>query len=101
MRRQHCSFPVILAVVLMAGNVSADSYRCGRKIVRHGDSVARLLAICGEPRFKHSGSSMVELDGVRRKARVQRWHYKRGSRDLERIVLIHDGKIAAIEVGGR
>ena len=79
----------------------ADSYRCGRRIVRDGDSVGQLLAICGEPRFKDSASAMIKVDGVKKQVRVQRWHYKKGSRSLERIVLIYRGKIAAIEVGGR
>ena len=92
---------IVLALVLVAESSQADSYRCGRNIVRDGDTVSRLLSVCGEPRFKDSGSSKIEVDGVRRKTRVQRWYYKKGSRDLERIVLIYDGKIAAIEVGGR
>jgi len=43
----------------------------------------------------------VEVDGVARKVRVERWHYKRGSRSLEHVVLIHRGRIAAIELGRR
>jgi hypothetical protein len=91
---------MILSFVVVSGAM-ADSYRCGRKVVRDGDPVSYLLKICGEPRFKDSGSSMIEVEGVRRKTRVQRWYYKKSSRSLEHIVLIHGGKIAAIEVGGR
>jgi hypothetical protein len=96
----------LFLIVLTTTNVivfdaTADSYRCGQRIVRDGDSVAQLLAICGEPRFKNSSSSKIKVDGVYKQARVQRWHYKKGSRSLERIVLIYRGKIAAIEVGGR
>ena len=90
-----------LAVCMVVESARADSYRCGRKIVRDGDTVSRLLSVCGEPRFKDSGSSTIRVDGVRRKTRVQRWYYKKGTRDLERIILVHDGRIAAIEVGGR
>ena len=95
-------FPILLAASLLLTKVAeADSYRCGRKIVRTGDSVSQLLRVCGEPRLKTSGNGEVEIGGVRRKARVQRWHYKKGQRSLERIVLIYKGEIAAIEVGGR
>ena len=94
-----------LLILLLSGygvaDACADSYRCGRKIVRDGDSVSRLLAVCGEPRFKDSASEMIDVDGFRKKARVQRWYYRQGSRRLEHIVLIYNGKIAAIEVGGR
>lgn len=86
---------------LPAFDAGADSYRCGRKIVRDGDTVAQLLALCGEPRFKSKGAAVIRVDGVDKRASVQRWHYKKGSRSLERIILIYRGKIAAIEVGGR
>ena len=93
---------VVLAVlVFLPSLVFADSYRCGRKIVRSGDPVSRLLSLCGEPRRKDSASETVEFSGVPRKVRVQRWYYKKGSRRLERVVFVYQGKIAAIEVGGR
>lgn len=98
------AFPSTFLLILSFAVVSdamADSYRCGRKVVRDGDSTSYLLKICGEPRFKDNGSSMIEVEGVRRKTRVQRWYYKKSSRSLEHIILIHGGKIAAIEVGGR
>ena len=81
--------------------VVADSYRCGRKIVRSGDSVSRLLTLCGEPRRKESASETIVFSGVPRKVRVQRWYYQRNNRRLERVVFVYKGKIAAIEVGGR
>lgn len=96
------SFLVVLVITLLPiTDADADSYRCGRKIVRDGDTVAHLLALCGEPRLKSRGSALVRVDGVDKRATVQRWHYKKGSRSLERIVLIYRGKIAAIEVGRR
>lgn len=102
MEAKALSATAILAVLLVLPvGLDADSYRCGRKLVRTGDSVSRLLQICGEPRFKSSGSDLIEIDGIPKKASVKRWHYKQGSRSLERIVLIYKGKIAAIEVGGR
>ena len=92
---------LILGAILLANDVAADSYRCGRKVVRTGDSVSRLLHVCGEPRLRSKGRGEIDVQGVRKQASVQRWHYKKSSRSLEHIVLIHDGKIAAIEVGGR
>lgn len=80
---------------------AADSYRCGRKIVRSGDSSAELLRICGEPRHRDRGKASIKVNGSLREASVQRWYYKKGARSLERIVVIHNGRIAAIEVGSR
>lgn len=92
--------PLALAVVLLS-DAQADSYRCGRKLVRSGDSVSDLLRICGEPHFKGRGNETIKIDGVPRKASVKRWYYRKNNRSLEHIVLIYRGKIAAIEVGGR
>ena len=95
-------FLSLLATVVLAPTLAeADSYRCGRKIVRSGDPVSRLLEVCGKPRRKDSGSETIEVSGVPRKVKVQRWYYKQGSRRLERVVLVYRGKVAAIEVGGR
>lgn len=92
---------VICAAQWLTIEAEADSYRCGRKLVRDGDPVSRLIELCGEPRYKDSGSALVNVDGKRKSVRVQRWHYKKNSRSLERIILIYRGKVAAIEVGGR
>ena len=92
---------VVASLSVTAFDAAADSYRCSRKIVRTGDPVSRLLQICGEPRFKSSGYSQIKIDGRLERVTVKRWHYKKGSRSLEHIVLIYRGKIAAIEVGGR
>lgn len=99
--RLPATLTIVSAALFMAASCEADSYRCGRKIVRTGDSAAQLLRVCGEPRFKSRGSGEIEIRGVPRKANVQRWHYKKGQRSLERVILIYRGKIAAIEVGGR
>jgi hypothetical protein len=99
----HLKFalPVLAVILFLPSLVCADSYRCGRKIVRSGDPVSRLLEVCGKPKRKDSGSETIELSGVPRKVKVQRWYYKQGSRRLERVVFVYRGKIAAIEVGGR
>ena len=85
----------------LATEAVADSYRCGRKLVRSGDSISDLLRICGEPLYKGRGKETIKIDGVPRKAGVQRWYYRKNQRSLERIILIYEGKIAAIEMGGR
>jgi hypothetical protein len=91
----------LLAALMLPPTAGADSYRCGRKVVRDGDTVERLLEVCGPPLRKTSGSETIEVSGVPRKARVSRWHYRMGARRLERVVLVYRGRIAAIEVAGR
>ena len=79
----------------------ADSFRCGRKVVRTGDSPADLLRSCGEPRYKDRGYESIRAQGNQKRARVERWYYKKSSRRLERIVVIHKGRIIAINTGQR
>ena len=86
---------------MLARAIYADSFRCGRKLVREGDSTARLLTLCGEPRFKDSGTEEIRINGKDIDKRVQRWHYKKSSRSLERIVLIYSGNIVGIKTGNR
>lgn len=93
--------PLLLACLLLPAPVRADSYRCDRKLVRNGDSVAHLLRHCGEPRFKDRGRETIKQNGRRVEATVQRWYYKKSRRSLERIVLIHDGDIVGILTGDR
>ena len=79
----------------------ADSFRCGRKVVRTGDSPGDLLRSCGEPRYKDRGYENIRVQGRQKKARVERWYYKKSSRRLEQIVVIHKGRIIAINTGRR
>ena len=90
-----------VALCLVAHDVFADSLRCGRKVVRTGDSSSLLLQKCGQPRSKDRGVEQVKLPEGREKVRVERWHYQKNSRSLSRAVWIYQGKIVGIESGGR
>jgi len=79
----------------------ADSYRCGRQLIRTGDSAADVLQVCGEPRYKDRGQATLRLGGAEKSASVERWYYKKSRRSLEHVVLLHKGRVVAIEVGGR
>ena len=97
--------PCVLSVIVLqlggAQPAEADSYRCGRKLVRTGDSSAAVLRVCGEPRFKDRGHERVVLDGGSKLLPVERWHYKRSRRSLEHVVMLYRGRVIAISVGGR
>jgi hypothetical protein len=98
----------ILAVIFLIVIIStipvkseADSFRCSGKIIRTGDSSAAVLQKCGEPRSKDRGSENVRIPGGQKEVRVERWHYKKGSRSLRRVVMIHKGRVVAIATGDR
>lgn len=92
---------LVLAGVLLAGELAADSMRCGRALVRTGDSPAALLERCGEPNHRGRGYAEVQTDQGKQRVRVERWHYKRDERSLERIVLVYQGEIVGMETGRR
>ena len=91
----------LLVMSALIDTAIADSFRCGRKVVRTGDSPGNLLQSCGEPRYKDRGYEKIRAQGSQKKVRVERWYYKKSSRALEQIVVIHKGRIIAINTGQR
>lgn len=87
--------------LLCAAWVEADSYRCGRKLIRTGDSMGDVLRVCGKPLFKDRGEAALQLDGVSKRVSVERLYYRQGRRSLPHVVLLHKGRVVAIEVGSR
>jgi hypothetical protein len=43
----------------------------------------------------------MTVDGRYRKVGVQRWYYQKSARSLEHVVVVHEGRIVAIEVANR
>jgi hypothetical protein len=97
----HFFMACLLVMPAFIDTAIADSFRCGRKIVRTGDSPGDLLQTCGQPRYKDRGYERVRSQGSQKKVRVERWYYKKSSRQLEQIVVIHKGRIVAINTGQR
>ncbi|MBT8059277.1 MAG: DUF2845 domain-containing protein [Gammaproteobacteria bacterium] len=95
------SIPIMILLLLPAQLAWPDSYRCGRKLIRTGDSTGDLLRICGEPRFRDRGVERVRIGGKSEQKRVERWYYRKSPRSLDRVVLIHGGKVVAIEIERR
>ena len=90
-----------LFLSLHAGGLSADSLRCGRKVVKSGDSPATLLRHCGEPLYRGKTFAEINTRDGKQNVRVDEWHYKPGARSLIRVVLIYQGEIVAVESGSR
>jgi len=91
----------LVAALALAAPVAADSYRCGRRLVRDGDDVERLLRLCGEPGHRDRGTETLLLDGRFGPQRVERWYYRKNRRSLPYVVMVHRGRVVAIRVGRR
>lgn len=99
----HSMLPgLFLAISLMIPvAVSADSIRCGRKVIRSGDSSADLVRKCGEPQSRDSAQEELWLNRTQQKVRVERWHYNQGSSKLARVVLVYRGEVVGVRTGNR
>ena len=93
---------LMMLMLLLPANVAmADSFRCGTKVVRNGDAESALVRACGEPKRRDSAQERVGSGSSQKTVRVQRWYYKSSGRKLERVVMLHEGKIIAVRTGER
>lgn len=95
------AFGLALLLALQFQEAAADSYRCGRKLIRSGDSPADVLRVCGEPQRKDRAHETIRVNGTTQSLPVERWFYRQGRRSLQHMVLIYRGKVVAIEASGR
>ena len=51
-RRIPAAAAACLAIALMPAPADADSMRCGSRIVKDGDTIEKVLDVCGEPTSK-------------------------------------------------
>lgn len=89
------SYRIVLAVALLVSEAAcADSIRCGRSLVTSGDSVAKLLKVCGKPAMKYRSRDKDKRSGRTRS--VQQWVYERGRRRAM-VVSLLDGRVVRIQ----
>ena len=90
---------VILIVVsmLLSNTVQADSIRCGRKIIKQGDSGSMLIRKCGNPVRKFSSKETINDQGRQTKVSVSNWVYERGGKK-NMIVSIRSGMVVKIQL---
>jgi hypothetical protein len=105
-RRNHpmygaCWTIALVGALALPGQLAADSMRCGRVLLKTGDSVSTLRSRCGEPNGRDSGYANLRHVNGGKRTRVARWRYRSGRGGLEKIVLIHEGAVVGIETGSR
>jgi len=89
---------VLLMVSILFSNIAtADSFRCGRKIVKQGDSGSSLIRKCGNPVRKYSSKEMVDDQGRQSRVAVSNWVYER-NRGKDMIVSVRSGTVIKIQV---
>lgn len=83
--------------VVVSSDVCADSFRCGRSIVKLGESSNALMKKCGDPLRKYSSKEAVYKHGRQSNVTVSNWVYtRRGKNDM--IVSVRSGAVIKIQV---
>jgi hypothetical protein len=105
------SLLVITLLLAAAPGAQARYLRCGSDLVAVGDRKFDLLQRCGEPALteRRTRERAVQVwDPVRRVLRearvtveVEEWIYNFGPHRFYYVVRMEDGRIVAIETGGR
>ena len=100
MKRTYLAAAIFMAYSSFA--FADESMRCGNALISSANSVAELLAKCGEPNAKETRTEDVRAQGVHGSFSVgstviETWTYQKSSRALPRIVTIVDGKIESIK----
>lgn len=79
----------VLAGLLLASPAFADM-RCGSQLISEGDSVVRLLEVCGEPAVRNTGNTGFT-----------EWVYNFGPAEFMTKVLIRNDQVVGFETLGK
>ena len=83
--------------VLLSSAALANSFRCGKSLVKTGDSSNTLTKKCGDPSRKHRSKELINDHGREFRAGVSNWVYSRkAGKDM--IVSIYNGEIIKIQI---
>ena len=87
---------LITWLIILSSDLSANSIRCGNKVVKTGDSGNQLIKKCGEPVRKFSGKEFSTENGRSSNVTVSNWVFERdGKRDM--VVSVRNGTIIRIK----
>jgi len=83
--------------MLLSNTATADSFRCGRSLVKVGDSSNSLIKKCGDPVRKYSSKENISDHGLQSRATVSNWVFSR-RRGKDMIVSVRSGSVVKIQV---
>lgn len=92
---RHCLTLLLLLAVLPSAY--ADSWRCGQRLVKTGDSPAAVRTRCGEPEFRDRVRISIREQGKRQTVSAQRWFYRQGRRRYGKHLIFYAGELRRIE----
>jgi len=88
---------LLVIFMLLSNNAPADSFRCGRSIVKVGDSSNSLIRKCGDPTRKYTSKEIINNQGRQFRAGVSNWVYARkAGKDM--VVAVYSGVVVKMQV---
>ena len=88
---------LITILILLSNEGYADSIRCGRALVKEGDSSNVLIKKCGQPARKFGSKETVKRDGRQVRVSVSNWIYERyGKKDM--VVSVRNATVVKVRV---
>ena len=88
---------LVLLITLVSAYATADSFRCGRKVVKLGESSNALIKKCGNPVRKYSSKEVLSTQGHQKSLGVSNWVYeRRGKKDM--IVSVRSGTVMKLQL---
>ena len=88
---------LLSAALIFSSSLAADSFRCGRKVIKQGDSGSELVKKCGKPVRKFSSKEAISERGRQSKVSVSNWVYER-NRKKDIVVSVRSGTVIKIRV---
>ena len=88
---------IFITLILVSIDTPADSFRCGRSIVKVGESINALTKKCGKPVRKYSSKEMVKNEGHQKRVGVSNWVYERGGKK-DMLISVYGGEVIKIQV---
>jgi hypothetical protein len=93
----------LLSAIFAGAAAQADDMRCGPSLISEDNTLAELMAKCGEPAEKRTTSEDVNRPGGPGRAPLkvgtvitEHWYYDRGKVGPRMVVTIVDGKITSV-----
>lgn len=92
-------FKVLLFIVFaFLLHFQALAMRCSNQIIEKGDTVNKLLKLCGKPQSEYNYTQPIYGEyGLIGEIDVHQWVYQRTPQDFVYTLTINDGKITQID----
>jgi hypothetical protein len=95
---------IFLLCTAVADLSSADSLRCGDKLVSTGDRTSEVLSVCGEPFWRDTWDEVVTLkkygETTTTSSTHEEWTYNFGPNEFVAFLHFEDGQLISVKNGG-